>query len=381
MIKYLGSKRTLVPLLTAVIGAVPRVRSVFDLFSGTSRVGHALKARGLRVVANDHNAYAHALASCYVAADRERYEREARLLLAEFSRLPGRPGYFCETFCERARYFQPRNGARVDAIREAIAHKSLEPLLEAVLLVALMEAADRVDSTCGVQMAYLKNWAPRAHRDLELRLPDLLPASPHGPCEALRGDACAQIRGRSADVIYLDPPYNQHSYLGNYHVWESLITWDKPEVYGVACKRVDCKERQSPFNSRRRAKEALFGIIRDADARVLVVSFNNEGFLERGELESMLAERGPVAVIATDYKRYVGAQIGIYNPQGARVGEVSHLRNLEFLYIVELQPTGVDWAGFAEQQRCLPGRPERPPRQRRSAAATASGEANGASHT
>jgi len=347
MIKYLGSKRTLVPLLTAVIGAVPRVRSVFDLFSGTSRVGHALKARGLRVVANDHNAYAHALASCYVAADRERYEREARLLLAELSRLPGRPGYFCETFCERARYFQPHNGARVDAIREAIAHKSLEPQLEAILLVALMEAADRVDSTCGVQMAFLKNWAPRAYRPLELRLPDLLPASPHGPCEALRGDACAQIRGRGADVIYLDPPYNQHSYLGNYHVWESLITWDKPEVYGVACKRVDCKERKSPFNSRRRARDAFSGIIRDADARVLVVSFSNEGFLARAELESMLAERGQVTVITTNYKRYVGAQIGIYNPQGARVGEAGHSRNLEYLYIVDIQPTGLDWASFA----------------------------------
>jgi adenine-specific DNA-methyltransferase len=35
-----------------------------------------------------------------------------------------------------------------------------------------------------------------------------------------------------------------------------------------------------------------------------------------------------------DYKRYVGAQIGIYNPRGEKVGRVSHLRNKELLYIV-----------------------------------------------
>jgi hypothetical protein len=29
----------------------------------------------------------------------------------------------------------------------------------------------------------------------------------------------------------------------------------------------------------------------------------------------------------------VGAQIGIYNPQGEKVGRVSHLRNREYLFL------------------------------------------------
>ena len=58
MIKYLGSKRLLVPRILAVVEALSGVRTVLDLFSGTSRVGHALKARGYRVVANDHNTFA-----------------------------------------------------------------------------------------------------------------------------------------------------------------------------------------------------------------------------------------------------------------------------------------------------------------------------------
>jgi adenine-specific DNA-methyltransferase len=39
-------------------------------------------------------------------------------------------------------------------------------------------------------------------------------------------------------------------------------------------------------------------------------------------------------VLAVDFKRYVGAQIGIFNPGGERVGRVSHLRNQELLYFV-----------------------------------------------
>ena len=33
-------------------------------------------------------------------------------------------------------------------------------------------------------------------------------------------------------------------------------------------------------------------------------------------------------------------QIGIYNPSGDKVGEVSHLRNKEFLYVVTEDPAG-----------------------------------------
>lgn len=338
MIKYLGSKRTLLPAVLGAVAEVPEAQTVLDLFSGTSRVGHALKGAGYRVLANDHNAYAAALARCYVAADLEAIEHDATLLLAEFNALPGAPGWFTHTFCERARFFQPKNGARIEAIRNAIAAKGLDPELEAVLLVSLMEAADRVDSTCGLQMAYLKDWAPRAHKDLELRLPAVLPRARHGKGEAHRRDAMDAARELVADVAYLDPPYNQHSYLSNYHVWESLVLWDAPEVYGRACKRVDCRSRKSDFNSKRKFHEALSALVEAVQAKVLLVSFNNEGYIQRPEMEALLSRRGEVEVLTHDYRRYVGAQIGIYSPQGAKVGEVSHLRNLEYLYIVRVHP-------------------------------------------
>ncbi len=330
VIKYIGSKRLLLPHIVAAVRALPGARRVLDLFSGTSRVGHALKAEGYEVTANDHNTYAHCLAACYVAADRTRVEADARKLIAELSCVPGRAGYFTETFCVKSRYVQPKNGERIDAIRERIKELSLEPELEAVLLVSLMEAADRVDSTCGLQMAYLKKWSARSHNELELRLPDVLPGAGRAwQCDAL------EAAGREAfDVVYLDPPYNQHRYLGNYHVWESLVRWDKPEVYGLAMKRVDAKDYKSDFNSKPRIREALAKVIAKLDARYLLVSFSNEGYLSHEDLTELLsAHHGEVASVALDYKRYVGAQIGIYNPRGEKVGNVSHLRNAEYLFL------------------------------------------------
>jgi adenine-specific DNA-methyltransferase len=296
-------------------------------------VGHALKRAHYRVLANDHNAYAATLGRCYVQSDGEDHGAAAAKLVREFNALRGSPGYFTQTFCERSRFFQPKNGARVDAIREAIAAKCLAPELESVLLVSLMEAADRVDSTTGVQMAYLKQWAPRALNDLELRVPDLLPRAASGKSAAHQLDALVAAAVLEADIAYIDPPYNQHKYLGNYHIWESLVVWDKPDVYGVACKRVDCRERGSAFNSRAKAREALRAVFRSATAPHLVVSFNNEGYIGRDEMEEMLSGRAYVYVISQDFKRYVGAQIGIHGPNGAKVGDISHLRNTEYIYI------------------------------------------------
>ena len=331
MIKYIGSKRALLGHVTAAVAAaLPHGGTVCDLFSGTARVGHALKRQGYRVWSNDHNAYAHALATCYVQADRDRWLAKAEAVLAELRTAPPEAGWFTRAYCEQARFFHPDNGARIDAVRERIAAMALEPELEAIALVSLMEAADRVDSTAGLQMAYMKRWAPRALKPLELRLPELLP----GEGRATRADAVEVAPQIEADLVYLDPPYNQHSYLGNYHCWESLVLWDKPETYGVANKRVDVRTRKSAFNSRPGIGPALEATIAALKAPNLVVSFNDEGYLSREALVRMLSARGEVQVIEIARPRYVGARIGIHNPRGEKVGAVGRLRNVEYLFVV-----------------------------------------------
>ena len=333
MIKYLGSKRSLLRYLTGIIELFPELHSVADLFSGTSRCGHAFKGLGRRVISSDYNSYAHTLAQCYVASDLEKVESDVLKIIQELNKLSGTPGYFTETYCERSRFFQPFNGERVDAIRERIEHLSLDPILRAVVLTSLMEAADRVDSTCGIQMAYVKEWSKRSYRPLSLRVPDILPSVAWGPCEAHLMSA-SEAAGFYSDIAYLDPPYNQHSYLSNYHIWESLVLWDKPEVYGVACKRVDCRERKSDYNSKRKCLKALDQLVERLRSPLLMVSFNNEGFVDRDTMIDLLSTRGDVVVFGLPFRRYIGARIGIHNPAGKRVGEVSHTVNTEYIFVV-----------------------------------------------
>lgn len=334
MIKYLGSKRTLVPVLGAMASATG-ARNVVDLFTGTTRVAQEFKRRGMHVTAADLATYSAILSDCYIATDAKMTDDDVLgRALTELQALPGRAGYFTETFCEKSRYFQPKNGARVDAIRDAIEDRYAGTPLFPILLTSLMLAADRVDSTTGLQMAYLKEWAPRAHNDLELRRPGLLP----GVGTTVLGNAMELIDELPrTDLMYLDPPYNQHRYFTNYHIWETLIRWDAPEHYGVACKRVDARDEtsKSVFNKKRDMPLAMRSVIERARAEVLMISYNDESWITADQMTQSLREAGheDVRMLEFGYKRYVGAQIGVFNPAGEKVGKVSHLRNTEYVFV------------------------------------------------
>jgi len=398
VIKYLGSKRLLIPYIEGIVATLPGtrpphtappprhspargsakasqdgkpvravarrepkrlpgksgVRTACDLFAGTTRVGQALKRMGLSVISNDTACYSEVFGRCYIEADATRIAvSEVKEVLRELGSLPARAGYFTETFCIRSRFFQPANGARIDAVREGIDEMNLAEPMRSIALTSLIEAADRVDSTTGLQMAYLKEWAPRSGQPLELRVPKLIP----GTGQVFREDASELVkRLPPVDLLYLDPPYNQHSYFSNYHIWVSLVRNDRPEVYGKARKRVDCRTTKSRYNFRKGCLSALADVVRQARARFLIVSFNDEGFVPRDELEAVLSERGEVVRLDIPYKRYVGAQIGIYNPKGERVGEVSHLTNTEHLFVV-----GEGVTDLASQWDFVPARTSQEP--------------------
>jgi adenine-specific DNA-methyltransferase len=333
LIKYLGSKRTLLPQLMALASA-SEAKTALDLFTGTTRVAQGFKKAGIHVTAVDSASYSEALAKTFIefdanAADSAELEDAIRRL----NSLEPAAGYFTKTFCEDARYLQPSNGALVDAAREVIETDYRDTWLYWPLLTALLLAADRVDSTTGLQMAYLKNWSARSFNRLELKAPELLP----GSGVAIRGDAMALAPKLPAvDLAYLDPPYNQHRYFTNYHVWESLIRWDKPETYGIANKREDARsdEHRSVFNSKRTMPNALRELISGVNAETLVLSYNNESWLDRDELIAACEPRGHVEVLDIEFRRYVGSQIGIYGKDGSLVGKPGKKRNVEHIVIV-----------------------------------------------
>jgi adenine-specific DNA-methyltransferase len=307
--------------------------TVLDLFTGTTRVAQEFKRRGAHVTTVDTARYSEVFSQCHIQTDSNSVDKDdLREALLYLNSIPGSPGYFTETFCIKSRYFQPFNGERVDAIRDRLEAEFKGSTLYPILLTSLIDAADRVDSTTGLQMAYVKRWAPRSFNQLEMRAPELFV----GPGRAVRGDATQVVDQLGEfDLAYLDPPYNQHRYFTNYHIWETLVAWDAPEHYGIACKRIDSRdpETKSVFNRKREMPIALREVIQKVKARVLVLSYNDESWATQEELVEWCSSHGHVETLAFDSKRYVGAQIGIYNPSGDKVGEVTRLRNLEYVVI------------------------------------------------
>jgi adenine-specific DNA-methyltransferase len=332
VIKYLGSKRALMPVLETLFAASKATTAV-DLFTGTTRVAAAMKQLGMQVTAVDTASYSEIFSKTFIELDATGKDlSELADAVKSLNALSGTSGYFTEVFCEKARYFQPKNGQRIDAIRSAIETDYKGSWMYFPLLSSLLIAADKVDSTTGVQMAYLKTWSRRSFLDIELQVPELLA----GSGRSIRGDAIEQAPNLgSFDLAYLDPPYNQHRYFGNYHIWETLVRWDQPEYYGIANKRIDTRsnENKSDFNSKLTLPAALATLISELDVKTLVLSYNNESWLSRRELTDMCSKFETVEILDFDSKRYVGSQIGGYNQSGRLVGKPGAHRNLEHIVI------------------------------------------------
>ena len=120
MIKYLGSKRRLVPALGELFTA-SGARTALDLFTGTTRVAQEFQRRGGETTAVGVATYSEVLAQTYVELDAGQVDHaEVQEALDRLMSLAPVRGYVTETFCERARYFHPKNGARIDAIRQGV---------------------------------------------------------------------------------------------------------------------------------------------------------------------------------------------------------------------------------------------------------------------
>jgi len=64
-----------------------------------------------------------------------------------------------------------------------------------------------------------------------------------------------------------------------------------------------------------------------------VLSYHDEGWLTLAQLRELASVRGHVEVLAFPSRRYVGAQIGVHDPQGRRVGRPGRLHNVEYVLV------------------------------------------------
>ena len=179
-IKYTGSKREILPVLLELIKPL-NVKTVLDGFSGTTRVSQALKQAGYTVYANDIADWSKVFGECYLL---NRKPASYYLpLIDHLNNLPGKFGWFSENYGGepnggsatqkdgRKRIWQLHNTKKLDAIREEIDKIAKDEIEKSVLLTSLIIAMDKVDSSVGHQVSYLKKWASRAYNTMKIETP------------------------------------------------------------------------------------------------------------------------------------------------------------------------------------------------------------------
>lgn len=356
-IKYAGSKLKLLPHILQLVKKVD-AKTVLDGFSGTTRVSQALARLGYTVVCNDVAVWSKVFGMCYLLNKKRREDYQP--LIDHLNALSPVDGWFTEHYggqpnngCAiqsdgRKRPWQIHNTRKLDAIRGEIDALKLDPVDEAVALTSLILALDRVDSSLGHFVSYLKDWSPRSYKELVLKVPNIFRSS--GEHQVFQRDIFDLVPDISVDLAYLDPPYGSNNekmppsrvrYASYYHVWTSVICADKPALFGKANRREDTSDTvaASVFEEFRRddegrfiAVEAIENLISATRARWIILSYSSGGRATAKALNDVMRRNGEIVdVVALNYKKNVMAGMKWTN-EWLRDAEQP---NREFLFLLE----------------------------------------------
>ncbi len=332
MIKYIGSKRTLVPLIRRVAERLP-VRSACDLFAGTTRVGQALRGLGLAVHSNDLASYSEASGSPTSPPTGRSTARGsagscAELGVARGARRLRHRGVLPAGAVLPAR--RTAGGSTRSATRST--GSSCSPVERGVAAHLAARggrprrqhdrAADGLPQVVGAPLV------PRARAAAAGagRRPGRAPSRGSTRTSSRRSSTSTSSTSTRPTTSTPTSPTTTSG--------RRSSAGTRPRATASPTSGSTAASGKSAYNSRRAAPAALAGLVSSLKAPWLLVSVSNEGFHEaagdRGAARASSATSGRIDV---DAKRYVGAQIGIYNRRGKKVGRVSHLRNREHLLL------------------------------------------------
>ena len=306
--RYIGCKTKLVDWIFNLINEQTHdVHSFCDIFAGTGVVAHRALQTYERVVVND---FLHSNNVMYRAffAPTEWSEERVQTIINEFNDInPTNIGenYFSKNF--GGKYFYHDTAKIVGYIRGRLQslQKDLTDKEYAVLLASLIYSIDRHANTMGHFDAYHRK-APAAHQ-FQMRM---IEAESYNGVEIHQEDANQLARNINVDLTYLDPPYNSRQYSRFYHVYENLVQWKKPQLYGTALKP---KEENMSDYCRNAAFNAFTDLVSHLDSRYLVVSYNNtyhskstssENKIKLEQLEEVLNKCGKTKIFNHEFKAF-----------------------------------------------------------------------------
>ncbi len=298
--RYIGNKSKLADwIIKTILAQAENCRSFFDVFAGTAAVSKVACQHFQKVIVNDilysNNIIYKAFFEVGVW-----HRKKIENLIAQYNALDSdklEENYFSENFGDK--FFDYNNAKIIGCIREDIENRkqNLTEKEYCILLTTLIYNIDKIANTVGHFDAYIKK--PFQCQKLQLRLIEIIDF--YG-IEIYKENANALANKITADIAYIDPPYNSRQYSRFYHIYENLVKWEKPQLFGTALK--PSTENMSAYCTVN-AKNAFNELIENLNVKYIAVSYNNtynsksnssKNKIKLEEIEEILKKKGNTTV-------------------------------------------------------------------------------------
>lgn len=368
LIAYIGNKRRLLPFLkntfSSLIESDKSIKSAADIFAGSGSVSRLLKTLNLKVYSNDWEYYSYILNYAHLMIKPKELEKmflhtggviNTINILNETEKINDSDLYISKYYAPKddnnpdivneRMFYSQKNARRIDIIRHNIELMFKNKLINKkeyfYLLANLIYEAATHANTSGVFKAFHAGFGGRNKDALNRILGTItmktIPLYDGEKCSVSMLDASEfsnKNKNKIFDILYLDPPYNQHQYGSNYHLLNTIAKWDKPEVNekiyidgkktNKSAIRKDWKKTKSSYCYKQTAQKTLNDLLSNTNAKYIVMSYSTDGIIKYEELLDTLETFGSLNIVSSEYTRYRGAKRSIVNTK----------KNIEYLFVV-----------------------------------------------
>ena len=109
------------------------------------------------------------------------------------------------------------------------------------------------------------------------------------------------------DIIYVDPPYNQRQYSGNYSPLNYIVEYNKDIVLKGKTGLIE-NYNKSKFSKKTDIKNTFDSLISGLKCKYLIISYNSEGLLSMDEFKKILLKKGAVKLYIIKYAKFKAQQ-------------------------------------------------------------------------
>ena len=322
--RYLGNKTSHLPFIEEIINIYKEKHSLnstlFDGFGGTGSITQYFNQKGFDVISNDINDYSFKL--CYsrnnIALNDLTFDGLEMNIseVLEYLNNCKKKGFIYKNYSPNSsykherKYFTNDNAEIIDGIRSQIEEwftTSKITEFEYIHLIGiLIETATLYSNIPGTYGAFLKNWDSRALKKLTLSLEihkKLLSHDNNANNKTYNKDIRDIIKEVQTDIMYLDPPYNERDYATYYHVLETISKYDNPELKD---NKTGTKKstNKSKWCIKKSVMNELDYIVKFSNAKLILLSYNNEGFLSQEEIKKVFEKYGTYTSQKKEVKRF-----------------------------------------------------------------------------